>query len=178
MDTSDRARPCIGAQRRPVCTSCAAPLSLRIAQKIVAGIKTSGLCKACYYASVRVERRCCECGATLSKIGALRCHSCNNRRMAADAAREARRIARARAAHQRPEVRARHDVANRKIADRKLIWCPDELRGEYRRLVKRRGRTEARAQIMARLTPFERKLALVREGSARLVPNVRLGMHA
>jgi hypothetical protein len=74
---------------------------------------------------------------------------------------------------------ARQAEGNRKLAERKIAWCPPEYREEYRRLVYRRRipSTEARRIIlgMARaateaLSPFERQMRALQNG-ARIIAN-------
>lgn len=72
-------------------------------------------------------------------------------------------------------------TAGRKEAGRKrhetvMAWCPPEYRAEYRhlRLTKKMRAADAKAFILAKLTPFEKQMQAVRNG-ARLVdrPNLR-----
>jgi hypothetical protein len=74
---------------------------------------------------------------------------------------------------------ARQAEGNRKLAERKIAWCPPEYREEYRRLVYRRRipSTEARRIVlgMARaateaLSPFERQMRALQNG-ARIIAN-------
>jgi len=53
-------------------------------------------------------------------------------------------------------------------------WCPVEHRREYEKLRGKIGASAARLEIMGRLSPFERQLALVRSGKARVVPVHRI----
>ena len=154
------------------CLKCPTPLSRSATSRAAAGRKTTGLCHVCYVASVKKARSCCECGAQLARHGAIRCQPCNNRLMATDVVRETRRIANARAAFWRPEVREKHNRAIAHAAARKMSWCPDEYRLEYRRQMKRVGAASAKAIILAQLSPFERQLARVAAG-ARLVESFR-----
>lgn len=92
---------------------------------------------------------------------------------------------------QAPEVLAKIDMAakGRKRTDTVLGWCPPEYRDEYRALVRSRSfnAAEAKAAILdqirkdraaadplAQLSPFERQLALVASGKARVVDVVRI----
>lgn len=66
-------------------------------------------------------------------------------------------------------------AAGRKEAGRKrhetvMAWCPPEYRAEYRhlRLTKKMLAADAKAFILAKLTPFEKQMQAVRNG-ARLV---------
>jgi hypothetical protein len=148
------------------CSSCGAPLSRRVQQKIAEGFPVTGMCRPCYDANRRApERRCVDCGRPIANKRAKRCHLHANRLKAADAEQERRRLDAAREAFRQPEVRARHNAANRAIGDRKLRWCPQEHRAEYLRLLKRIPSAEAKAIILAKLTPFERQLQRVLAGA-------------
>jgi hypothetical protein len=148
------------------CSSCSAPLSRRVQQKIAEGGAVTGLCRPCFDANRRApERRCVDCGKKIVKRDATRCQLHANRLKAADAELERRRLNAALRAFRRPDVRARHDAANRAMGDRKLRWCPQEHRAEYLRLLKRMPSVQAKAAILAKLTPFERQLQRVLAGA-------------
>jgi hypothetical protein len=61
-------------------------------------------------------------------------------------------------------------AAGRKRHETVMAWCPPEYRAEYRflRLTKKLLAREAKAVILAQLTPFERQMQAVRMG-ARLI---------
>jgi hypothetical protein len=150
----------------PACKSCFNPLSKSAVRR---GAKT-GLCGNCYHASIRVDRRCSECGKAITfKARQGRCQPCANRHMAQDAHREARRLNLMRQALARPEVRARKAAANRRASARRLAWLPQDRRAQYFKMVKRMPAAEARRAIFAQMTPFERQVARVLAGEARVV---------
>ena len=72
------------------------------------------------------------------------------------------------AAFWRPDVRENHNRANARASARKMAWLPDEYLAEYRRLRSRVGAAQAKAAILAQMSPFERQLARVAAG-ARLI---------
>lgn len=83
-------------------------------------------------------------------------------------------LAKARARLNDPDARANF-LASRPAAGRKrsatlIAWCPEEYRGEYRRLVrsKRMHAKDAKALILAKLTRFERQMHALQQG-ARLI---------
>lgn len=84
---------------------------------------------------------------------------------AAHAAASASRLA---AWRETPEGRAAQKrtarAANRASA-RRTAWLPDDRREEHWRLRKAFGAAESKRMILASMTPFERKLARVREGA-------------
>ena len=63
---------------------------------------------------------------------------------------------------------AKRQIVGRKLSAQRLAWCPPARLAEYTRLRRKHGADEARRQIEATLTPFERQLARVAAG-ARLV---------
>ena len=152
------------------CSACNAPLSRSAIDR---GCKT-GMCAPCYHASIRKPRACIECNVPLARVGAKRCQPCNNRFLATDKDREARRMKNAMQARFAPEAVARHRRAIERNRERAVGWCPVEHRREYENLRSRIGAAAARLEIMGRLSPFERQLALVRSGRARIIEVPRI----
>lgn len=64
-----------------------------------------------------------------------------------------------------PEGKARSGALMKRHLAAKLAWCPEELRAEYRRLLKTYSAKVARQKIEAKMTPFERQLSRVRGGA-------------
>lgn len=152
------------------CSGCGKALSRRTLERGSA----TGLCASCHQAKRRKARVCLECGCAIRAYGAKRCQPCNNRMLASDTAREKRRMERAMEARFSPEALARHRQAVERNRERVMGWCPVEYRAEYQTLRKRVGAAAAKAQILAKLSPFERQLALVRSGKARIVEVSRI----
>lgn len=78
------------------------------------------------------------------------------------------------------KMESRRAHAGRKRTETCLAWCPPELRDEYRHLVrsKRLPAAEAKATILATLTPFERQMWAVRNGAglvSRVIPRWAAG---
>lgn len=75
----------------------------------------------------------------------------------------------------RPEIRHRMAKGLLEHNERKVAWCPQDRRDEYKRLVHSMGAAEAKRIILAdieakkvELTPFERQMEALRNG-ARLI---------
>lgn len=153
---------------------CGTRLSRSVLQKRKRGERgLSGLCRPCWLAAMKKDRRCIDCNKPVTGRSTGRCHLCANRLLATDPAHEERRIALMREALQRPEVRARRVQVNRMVAERRMRWCPPERRGDYFRQIKKYGNHEqAKAAIRAGMTPFERQISLVLEGKAQVVPKL------
>lgn len=157
------------------CRTCDKPLSDSLHRKAARGVKTTGVCLTCWRDSIRKPARfCADCGVPVSSNSSARCHACANKLLAADEAREAQRIESIRAAASTPERQANYLRTNRLIGERKLAWCPPERRAEYFKLLKKHGSSApARAEIEASMSPFEKKLAAVRQG-AKVVRKIEL----
>lgn len=99
------------------------------------------------------------------------------RRRDADPEYRERRLAKMRAVRRSPESRERSRQVALALVAKRMAWCPEPFRAEYRRLVVSKALTaaEARAvlepEIKAWLRTFEGQLWRVSQGAA-LVPNV------
>lgn len=86
-----------------------------------------------------------------------------------------RALAKARARSREPEARAKYlasrPAAGRKRSETALAWCPAQYREDYRILTRSKAMSaaEAKAFILARLTPFERALHAVSRGAGIVI---------
>lgn len=74
------------------------------------------------------------------------------------------------------KMEGRRAQAGRNRTETCLAWCPADRRDEYRYLVrsKRLPAADAKARILASLTPFERQMQAVRNGAglvSRVIPD-------